>query len=591
MRVLVRCLGWIAILGPPLFVVAAVQHGALTHPFSDYCKLIPLVEKLQTGTLSLADLLAPLNQNRPATWRVLLLANARLTGWDIRSEYVYLLAALIGAFLVQVQLLRRSCAACSRDRLLLLVAVLSIVSFSPAAHNNHWWSMLIQFDLGHLFIVTAFALLSWRADAWWAHALAALACWLAAYTVTNGLVAFVSCAIVAQLFSSSPRRPNRLTLFWIANIALVVASYVPGLPEMERGLPSPGRWAAFVLVYLGSPTASLLWFPYQSQFDIPSSASVTARNAVAGVVLLVILSARAVAIVRARDRTPGARACVAFSLFAVGSAVLTGMGRAEFPPDGIANANASRFVLFGSYGVYACVYAAAIARPVIGRPRPALRSAATVAVLSILMLSTAVTYGRSWAVYEASRRFDRLLAIAYASARGPNSFDDLIYPVRSEIAGFKATLRRLRMGPYRDAAENDALERLAKGKLVDQFGISGLRQGPDGVILFAHPHARFSIQISGAAVHVTYGVLANAMRATPPTDGVEFRILVSDGEGERQLWSSMWRPQPGAVHERDVTVALPGKTFSGTLVFETLSGGRYENDWAYWANLAVSGEH
>jgi hypothetical protein len=588
MRFLARSLAWIAILGPPLFLVAAVQHGALTHPFSDYCKLIPLVEKLQDGTLSFADLLAPLNQNRPATWRALLLANARLTGWDIRSEYVYLLAALIGAFLVQVQLLRRSCAACPRDRRLLLVAVLSIVSFSPAAHNNHWWSMLIQFDLGHLFIVTAFALVSWRGDAWRAHALAALACWLAAYTVTTGLVAFVSCAIVAQLFSSSPRRPTRLTLFWIANIVLVVALYVPGLPEVEHGLPSLERWAAFVLVYLGSPAASLLWFPFQSQFDIPSAASVTARNAVAGVVLLTMLAAKTLAIVRAGDRSTGARACFAFSLFAVGAAVLTGMGRAEFGPDGLANASASRFVLFGSYVLYACLYAAAVERPGVHARAWTMPRPVRIAAMLIVLACVTVTYARSWSVYDEARRFDRLLAVAYGSGQSDSPFDELIYPVRSEIAGFKATLRRLRLGPYRDAPESDALEQLAKTKVIDQFGINGLRPGPDGLILFAHPHSRFSIPVSRAvAVTFRYGVMANATSATPPTDGVEFRILAPDLDSEAVLWSSVWRPAPGAEYEHLVTIALPRFDFSGPLIFETLTAGRFENDWAYWADLGV----
>ena len=154
-----RSVLWVCIVAPPLFLLVAVQHGAVTHPFWDYCRLIPYFDQLHNGTLSFSDLFAPHNQNRPATWRALILANAWLTGWDIRSEYVYLLISLNGAFLMQVLLLRRCCAGCSH-RQLTLVALLSIVSFSPAAHNNHWWSMLIHFDLGHLFIVTAFTLVA-----------------------------------------------------------------------------------------------------------------------------------------------------------------------------------------------------------------------------------------------------------------------------------------------------------------------------------------------------------------------------------------------------------------------------------------------
>ena len=90
------------------------------------------------------------------------------------------------------------------------------------------------------------------------------------------------------------------------------------------------------------------------------------------------------------------------------------------------------------------------------------------------------------------------------------------------------------------------------------------------------------------AIHFRYGVLPNAVTATPPTDGVEFRVLVPDAASEGVLWSSIWRPVPGTPSEQQVTVALPGTDFSGTLIFETLTAGRYENDWAYWADLVIS---
>ena len=155
-------------------------------------------------------------------------------------------------------------------------------------------------------------------------------CWLATYTVTYGLVAFVACAVVAQVFSPTPQRMHRLTLFWAANIALVLAVYVPGLPDIHRGLPSPGRWLVFTLAYIGSPAAGLIWFPFDSQFDLPHATSVTVRNAVAGFILVAMLATKGYSLIRARERSPAARAFSAFALFALGSAVLTGVGRAQF---------------------------------------------------------------------------------------------------------------------------------------------------------------------------------------------------------------------------------------------------------------------
>ena len=589
MRRLIRSLVWLAILGPPLFFVGAVQHGALTHPFSDYCTLIPLFDKLHAGALTFSDLLTPLNQNRPATWRALLLANAWLTGWDIRSEYLYVLAALIGAFLVQVHLLRCACAPQSSRRLSVLVATLSLVSFSPAAHNNHWWSMLLQFDLGHFFIVIAFALVSLRPHWWRSHLCAAFACWLATYTVTVGLVAFASCVVLAQLSSRTPRRFNPRTLFWAANFSLALVFYVPGLPDLDRGLPSLDRWMAFVFAYLGSPIVGLLWFPYRSQFDLPDMNAVTA-NVIAGLVLVILLGVKARAIIRTGEQATSARAFAVFAIFALGSAVLTGLGRAEFGEYGVANANASRFVLFGSYGLYAALYAALI--PASSAPflaRPALRTGMTVTALVGLALAS-VSYGRSWKVYGEARRFDRLLAAAYADAERESPLDTIIYPEPQLVPHFKSALKRLRAGPYRDIAANGALERLAANKEADEFGVNGLRAAEEGLLLFAHPHSRHSIDLSRAvAVRFRYGVMPNALNATPPTDGVEFRVLAVDVDTERLLWSAVWRPLPGTAHDQHATVALPRHDFSGTLIFETLTAGRSESDWAYWADLTISG--
>ena len=78
-----------------------------------------------------------------------------LTGWDIRSEYVYLMAAMYGAFLIQAITLWRIGGRRKDGWYLGVIALLSIFSFSPCGHNNHWWSMMIPLHFANLFLVLA----------------------------------------------------------------------------------------------------------------------------------------------------------------------------------------------------------------------------------------------------------------------------------------------------------------------------------------------------------------------------------------------------------------------------------------------------
>jgi len=72
----------------------AVQYSALPYPIGDHWEFIGLFAKLDTHRLSFPDLWQPHNHARPLTFRALILLNGALTGWDIRSEFIYLPAFL-----------------------------------------------------------------------------------------------------------------------------------------------------------------------------------------------------------------------------------------------------------------------------------------------------------------------------------------------------------------------------------------------------------------------------------------------------------------------------------------------------------------
>ena len=193
---------------PPIFFLFSVQHSAITFPYWDHCEIVKFFVKYYEGHLQLNDLWSPHNHTRPFTYRLLILFNGVLTDWDIRSEYIYLIAQIYGAFLILAYALWRIMGSKFDTYFAAFLLVLSIFAFSPVGHNNHWWSMMIQLDLAHLFIVFALVTVAFHPQSRVATFLGCLSCWLATYTLTNGLFAFMTCALIVQMTSPKPLRPS-----------------------------------------------------------------------------------------------------------------------------------------------------------------------------------------------------------------------------------------------------------------------------------------------------------------------------------------------------------------------------------------------
>ncbi len=448
--------GLVALIAlPPLFLFCAVQYAAVTLPYWDHVELGRMIVDFRDGHMAWSQLWAGHNHDRPLTYRVILLLNAIATGWDLRSEYVYLFGAIYGAFALQAYALWRALGRNGAGFLPLLLAV-SIFAFSPAGQHNHWWSMMLELNLAHLFVLAALIAVACSPRTWGGNLLGVLFCWLGTYTLTNGLAAFIAAMLVSQLAQPRPLRPGRFLLFWLVNFALVLKLYVPGLPESPGHLPTLMHLVYFSLAYLGQPLASLIYYPYRDHLDCPANA--TGFNAVMGALLL---AGTAVVAWRLRRSLfgqvrPGALMFVGFTLQALGSAVMTAWARAELGAPGVANANASRYTLFASYLIVGMLLGLAelvrdrqeaIAAGTAPAPRGAARWAG-VAALSLLTLLGAITYVRSAHVYQCAHRFNLKLAAAFANP-GPSPLDVEIHPNLEVARVLKANLKRLHLGPYR----------------------------------------------------------------------------------------------------------------------------------------------
>jgi hypothetical protein len=590
-----RVLLGLLILLPATFFFLEVQHSEIIFPFWDHCEFISDFKKLHDRTFKLHDLWAPHNHSRLLVSRAVTLANGLLTNWDIGSEYVYLEGSIILAFILQALYVRRLCGAWS-IRCLILVSLLSVFSFSPAGHNNHWWSFMLQLDLTHLLVIAGFLLLALRPRAWSSNLIAALVFWLAAYTLGNGLVAMVAAAITVHLSRRPLLRLDRFVVFWLLNIISILFLYLPGLSETASSSQNIGKLLAFSAAYLGSPVASLFVFPYRNMFDVPP---VTLRNIIFGCGLL--LTATTVLLVLRKkwaSASPSMLLFTAFSIFAVGSAFLTALGRADFDALGIANANASRYTIFGTYLVYAILYALSDFRKTdlperLQGPKTLLvcRSGAIV-ISAMLMCLAANSYSKSRVIYQEAHDFNQQLAGAFWGDYQKN--EKYVYPNADRLKVLVGELKRLSIGPYRftHSDDKDAIEMLASHKTIDEFGVNGLRDLPGlGQILFSNPTSRFEMQVTPSvrSIHFSFGIVDNAITATPTMAGVEFRVLLKPMSGEEKLvW--MQKLEPVSVpkdrgrQSADVPITVAEMS---ELIFETRALASPEGCWAYWQNVSA----
>jgi hypothetical protein len=441
---------------PALYLVVAIQYSAITVPFWDHTELIRWISSWYNGTFIFSDLWAPHNHTRPFVYRAVMLFNAVLTGWDIRSEYVYMYAAIYGLFACHVVALHRITRSAGNPLIFPVTLLLaSLLLFSPAGHNNHWWSMMFQLNVANLLIGFGLLAVFLHPDRWTSQLLGIASCWLAAYTLTNGIFAFVAVIAALQLASAS-RRPDGWALIWFLNLVLLLALYLPGMPPSGGSVhPAPVQVAQFAVVYLGAPLGSLLWFPFKSQFDLPLP---TVFNAVCGGLLLVSAALLCWhARTRLRERRPAALILVGFIIFSVVSALATAWGRAAFDANGVSNANASRYTIFGVYLLLAHIYYVSAAW--VEGWLPALPASARgwkwriliVSAIISFVLPAFISYARAVPVYVEAHDFNRVLTKAYVCGNRPTEFDQFLHPELDFVRQLKGELLRLQIGPYRGA--------------------------------------------------------------------------------------------------------------------------------------------
>lgn len=467
---------------PALYVFVAIQYSAITVPFWDHVEIFYWISAWYDGSFHFSSLWTPHNHTRPLVYRLVMLANALLTDWDIRSEYIYIYLAIYGAFASHVLALKNITSA-SQNRYIypIVLLLISIFLFSPVGHNNHWWSMMFQLNAANLFITIGLLIPFLRPKRLGSHVAAFVSCGLATFTLTNGFFAMVALALVFQLSATSLLRPTRWFVFWGGGLLLLLLIYMPGITlSIGSSHPTLLQLVQFSLAYLGAPLSGLFWFPYQNMFDIPMQ---ILPNAICGAILLLSYGAFCWhARVRLREQHSAAMILFGFGIFSIVSALATGWGRAAFDEFGVASGNSSRYTIFSAYLILGQLYyiAAGFAHGWWSH-KTSVKSSQFYVLLGVgvFVFLSIVSYVRALPVYLDAHRFNKSLFNAYPWGLEPTLEDKSIHPNPESVNHLKRELQRLELGPYSNRPFSRAILPIGQfkkagllsrdRKLVEQF--------------------------------------------------------------------------------------------------------------------------
>jgi hypothetical protein len=238
-------------LAPALWLASLVNRYGVDVPYNDQWSELPVFEKAFSGRLTFHDLWEPHNEHRILFPRLVFIALARLTQWNVRAELaaIFLLAGVIAWNLFV--LLRRTWPG-DPVRALLLAFLVNLCVFSPIQHQNWLWGFQLQF-LAPIACLTAVLALP---EHWSARRFAAAAgalCVVSSFSLASGFLVWV--ATLPVWLARFPKATwARAGFLWMLGLAACLGLYLHGYTSPTHTFPLPSPFAEprlFANVFLG----------------------------------------------------------------------------------------------------------------------------------------------------------------------------------------------------------------------------------------------------------------------------------------------------------------------------------------------------
>jgi hypothetical protein len=257
----------LACLVPVAAVAIGISLLGVNIPYVDQFRFVPLLARAQANALSIADLVAQNNENRPFFPRLIWLALAGVSRYDVRLElWTSLLIAIctFGFFAIQIA---RTWGDFHVSLPPILLPLMALLVFNLSQWESWLQGFQLVMFLGSACVVTGFFLLAHQ-SAWGGFAIAVLAGVVGSFSTPNDLLYWPIGLIIVIAASPASVRRIRVAL-WIVFGAACTFLFLSGW-KAGAGF-SPAALVADVLPraywvtnFLGAPLMAVphLAFPF-----------------------------------------------------------------------------------------------------------------------------------------------------------------------------------------------------------------------------------------------------------------------------------------------------------------------------------------
>jgi hypothetical protein len=338
MTPLLRNSWWLLAIVPFAFLLYTVVQLNVPVPFLDEWELVPLLEKMYGGSLTLDDLWKLHNEHRLLFPKMIMLGLARLTDWDIRYEMATSVLLAVGIFLLlalQVKITARKLAA---PELRWAIPLFSIIIFSISQYQNWFWGWQLQMFLSGFGVIGGIVLLANPPVTWFRFVGAALLGIVASYSFGNGGV-FWLVGLFVLLVVTEPGKGRWFRLaVWLLLSGLTMGLYFYHYDRLGEHPPlvllfsEPIQYFIYVFKYFGNICAQ---YP-SSPTSINGGFSLIYGIGGLGILIWALGVLRRNKLIEFKTLVP----FLAMSLYTIGSALVIGVGRVGLGTD---QAVASRY--------------------------------------------------------------------------------------------------------------------------------------------------------------------------------------------------------------------------------------------------------